>query len=331
MLRRNRLGAITSVLILMSLNMNPGWGQPRAKLDSKKDSACKPIAKVISGDSRYQPSTKLCSEDRVSAVNGERVKILCYPRGKIIDILSDVVGKQCQPLKANEGRGCNVLQGRSCVIPKGPEEENKPTKVTPYGVVINQERPTISWSKAKGATDYVVRMRGNGGINWEMTVKGESLTYPSQQPALKTGQAYTIDIVAMRGDEVIDGSSSLLLLLPTDKMQEVEKTINVLKNLQQPLDELAIDKDAVYESYNLVNESIKVLDARAASGSTNPTIYRLLGDRYLIANFPQQAHEAYLTAKKLAQQANNITELALAEAGSKMTAQTKERNNSREN
>ncbi|BCL40156.1 hypothetical protein [Nostoc sp. MS1] len=303
--------------------MSPGWGQPRAKLDSKKDATCKPIAKVISGDSRYQPSTKLCSEDKVVAVNGGRVKILCYPRGKIIDMLSDVVGKQCLPLRANEGRGCNVLQGRSCVIPKGPDEENKPTKITPYGVVIFQERPTISWSKPKGATDYIVRMRGNGGINWEVAVKGESLTYPSQQPALKPGQAYTLDIVAMRGDEVIDGSNSLLLLLPTDKMQELENTINVLKNLQQPLDELAIDMDAVYESYNLVNESIKVLDARAASGSTNPTIYRLLGDRYLIANFPQQANEAYSTAKKLAQQANNTVEMALAEAGSKMAAQIK--------
>ncbi|MBD2255814.1 hypothetical protein [Nostoc parmelioides] len=311
--------------------MNPGWGQPRAKLDSKKDSACKPIAKVISGDSRYQPSTKLCSEDRVVAVNGGTVKILCYPRGKIIDIPSDIVGKQCLPLKVNEGRGCNVLQRRSCVIPKGPEEENKPTKVIPYGVVINQERPTISWSKVKGATDYVVRMQGNGGINWEATVKGESLTYPSQEAVLKTGQAYTLDIVAMRGDEVIDGSSSLLLLLPTDKTQELENTINVLNHLQQPLDELAIDKDAVYESYNLVNESIKVLDARAVSGSTNPTIYRLLGDRYLIANFPQQANEAYLTAKKLAQQVNNTVEMALAEAGSKMAAWTKDRNNSRDN
>jgi hypothetical protein len=323
MLRKNQVGAITFVLILMNLNMNPGWGQPRAKLDSKKDFACKPIAKVISGDSRYQPSTKLCSEDRVVAANGGRVKIFCYPVGKILDIPSDVVGKQCSPLKVNEGRGCNVLQGRSCVIPKGPEEGNKPTKITPYGVVINQERPTISWSKPKGATDYVARMRGNGGINWEVAVKGESLTYPPQEPALKPDQVYTLDIVAMRGDEVIDGSNSLLLLLATDKMQEVEKTINVLKNLQQPLDELAIDRDAVYESYNLVNESIKVLDARAKAGSTNPTIYRLLGDRYLIANFPQQANEGYLTAKKLAQQANNTVELALAEAGIKITAQTK--------
>jgi hypothetical protein len=30
MLRKNQVGAITFVLILMNLNMNPGWGQPRA-------------------------------------------------------------------------------------------------------------------------------------------------------------------------------------------------------------------------------------------------------------------------------------------------------------
>lgn len=323
MFKKIQIGAVILGLVLVNVTVSRVWGQELVRANRQSKVSCEPIAKVISGDIRHQPLTKLCSEDRVRTANGGKVKIFCYPRGKILDISSDVVGKQCLPLKVNEGRGCNVLQGRSCVIPKGPEEENKPTKITPYGAVINQERPTISWSKPKGATDYVVRIRGNGGISWEVAVKGESLTYPPQELALKPGQAYTLDIVAMRGDRVIDGSKSLLLLLATDNIQEVEKTINVLKNLQQPLDELAIDMDAVYESYNLVNESIKVLDARAKAGSTNSTIYRLLGDRYLIANFPQQANEAYLTAKKLAQQANNTVELALAEAGIKIATQTK--------
>ncbi|BAZ33796.1 hypothetical protein NIES4074_63100 (plasmid) [Cylindrospermum sp. NIES-4074] len=320
MLKKIWIGVIISGLILANVSVSRGQQQQVVRTNRQAASSCEPIAKVISGDIRYQPLTKLCSEDRVSAANGGKVKILCYPRGKIMDIPSDVVGKQCFPLAANEGRGCNVLQGRKCRIFKGPDEENKPSKITPYGVVINNSRPILSWTKTKGATDYIVRVKGNGGINWQVEVKGESLPYPQEQLALKPGQTYTIDIVAMRGDEVIDGSSALLLLVSTERLQQVEQTINILENLQQSPDELAIDMDAVYEAQNLVNESITVLNARAKAGSTNPTIYRLLGDRYLIAHFPEKANEAYLQAKKLAQETNNTVELSTLETRLKITA-----------
>jgi hypothetical protein len=323
MFKKIQIGAIILGLILANATVSRVWGQEVVRANRQSKASCEPIAKVISGDIRHKPLTKLCSEDRVRTANGGKVKILCYPRGIIIDIPNDVVGKHCLPLQANEGRGCNVLEGRNCVIAKGPDEENKPNKITPYGVVINNSRPTLSWFRTKGATNYIVRFKGNGGINWQLEVKGETLTYPQYLAELKPGQAYSVEIVAMRSDEVIDSSSALLLLASNERLQQVKQTINILLSLRQPLDELAIDMDAVYESHNLVNESIKVLDARAKAGSRNPTIYRLLGDRYLIAKFPQQANEAYLTAKKLAQQANNTVELALAEAGIKIAAQTK--------
>lgn len=321
MLNKIQIRTIILGLILANVSVNRVCGQELVRANQRSEVACEPTAKVISGDVHHQPLTKLCSEDRVKAANGGKVKILCYARGIIIDIPSDVVGKHCLPLQANEGRGCNVLEGRNCVIPKGPDEENKPSKITPYGVVIKNPRPTLSWSKTKGATDYIVRVKGNGGINWQMEVKGESLPYPQEQPELKLGQAYTIDIVAMRGDEVIDGSGSeaLLLLISTQRLQQVEQTINILRGIQQSPDSLAIDMDAVYEAQNLVHESITVLEARIASGSTNPTIYRLLGDRYLIAHFPEKANEAYLQAKKLAQQTNNSVELSKVETRLKIT------------
>ncbi|MBD2505232.1 hypothetical protein [Anabaena azotica] len=319
MFKKIEIRAILLGLILVNVSVIPVWGQNVVRATRQVKAACEPTAKVISGDIYHQPLTKLCSEDRVNAANGRKVKILCYARGIIIDIPTDVVGKHCLPLQTNEGRGCNVLEGRNCVIPKGPDEENKPSKITPYGVVINNVRPTLSWLRTNGATNYIVRVRGNGGINWQVKVKGETLPYPQEQPELKPGQAYSIDILAMRGDEVIDGSEALLLLVPTQRLQQIEQTINILKNLQQSPDSLAIDMDAVYEAQNLVNESIIVLNARVAAGSTNPTIYRLLGDRYLIAHFPEKANEAYLQAKKLAQQTNNSVELSKVETRLKIT------------
>jgi hypothetical protein len=316
-----QVGAIISILILTNLSINRGWGQQVVRLSSQEGFSCEPVAKVISGDIYYQPLSKLCKEDKVSAANGGRVKIFCYLRGKILEIPSDIVGKHCLPLSNTERRGCTLLDGRNCINPKGPDEENKPNKITPYGVVIKNPRPTLSWSSTKTATSYNVRLKGNGGVNWEVEVKGESLPYPQYQPAMKPGNVYRVDIVAMRGDEVLDGSSSILLLLPTDKAQELEKTINILKSLKQLEDELAIDMDAVYEARNLVHESITMLNARAKAGSKNPTVHRLLGDRYLIANLPQQANKAYLTAKQLAQKVNNNLELTKAESGMKIALQ----------
>jgi hypothetical protein len=320
MFKKIEIGVIILGLILANGSVSRVLGQEIMRTTRQAEALCEPIAKVISGDIRYQPLTKLCSGDRVSAANGRKVKILCYSRGKIIDIPSDIIDKQCLPLDANERRGCNVLEGGKCGIFKGPDEENKPSKITPYGVVIKNVRPTLSWSKTKGATNYIVRIKGNGGINWQVEVKGESLPYPEDQPALKLGQAYNVGIVAMRGDEVIDGSSALLLLVPTEKLQQVGQTIKILESLQQSPDSLAIDMDAVYEAQNLVHESITVLEARTASGSQDPTIYRLLGDRYLIARFREKANEAYLQAKKLAQKTNNTGELSKLEARLKITA-----------
>ncbi|MCM0593846.2 MAG: hypothetical protein KA716_28095 [Gloeotrichia echinulata DEX184] len=304
----------------MDVGVSRGWGQQVVR-NSRQERSCEPIAKVISGDIRYQPLSKLCQEDKVSAANGGRVKIFCYPRGRILEISSDAVLKHCLPLSNRERRGCTLLDGRNCINPKGTNEENQPRLISPYGLLIMNSRPTLSWFTTRAATSYSVQIKGNGGVNWDVEVKAESLSYPQDQPAMKPGNVYNVNIIAMRGNEVLDGSSSILLLLSTDKADEVTKTINNLKSLKQPEDELAIDMDAVYEAQNLVHNSIEVLTARVKAGSRNPTIYRLLGDRYLIANFPQTANQAYLIAKQLAQKADNNIELIKSEAGIKIASQ----------
>ncbi|MGF1988827.1 MAG: hypothetical protein RMY62_013295 [Nostoc sp. ZfuVER08] len=312
-----QVGVIISTLFL--INFGNVWGQQVVRVTSQKR-LCEPIAKVISGDIRYQPLTKLCQEDKVNAANGRIVKIFCYARGTILEISSGSVGKHCSPLSNRERRGCTMLSGRNCINPKGPNEENAPSLITPYGVVIMNPHPILSWSTTSTATSYLVQVKGIG-VNWEVVIEGNSLPYPQDKPAMKPGNVYAVNIIAMRGDEPLNASSSALLLLPTAKTQEVAKTINILTTLKQSPDESAIDMDAVYEAQNLVDNSIKVLNARVKAGSKNPTIYRLLGDRYLIANLAQPASKAYSRAKALAQRGNNALESAKAQAGIEIARQ----------
>lgn len=307
-----RVGVIISTLFLM--NVGSVWGQQVVRITPQKRS-CEPIAKVLGGDIRYQPLTKLCTEDRVSAVSGGTVKVLCYPRGNIVEISSDLVGKHCLPLSNTELRGCTMLSGRNCVNLKGPNEKNAPNLIAPYGVVIMNPRPSLLWSTTSGATSYIVQIKGIG-VNWQLEVGGNNLLYPQDKPGMKAGNVYTVNIIAMRGEEPLIASPPALLLLPTaNKIQEVAKTINIVASLKQSPDESAIDMDAVYEAQNLVDNSIEVLNARVKAGSSNPTIYRLLGDRYLIANLAHPAFKAYSRAKVLAQRKNDTLELAKAQAG----------------
>lgn len=308
-----QIGVIISTLTL--LNMGGAWGQQVVRaIPQERSRSCKFIAKVISGDIRHQPLTELCQEDEVKAANGKRVKIFCYPRGSALEIPSDTVGKHCTPLSNIERSGCTVYAGNNCINPKGTEEENVPRLINPYGVAIMNPRPLLSWSSIKTATSYIVQVKGIG-VNWEVEVKGNSLPYPATQPAMKPGNVYIVDIMAMQQDKPLVAKPSPLILLTAEKTQEIALTISILTSLKQPPDELAIDTNAVYEAQNLVQNSIEVLNARTEAGSTNPKIYRLLGDRYLIAKFPQQASEAYWKARVLAQKENNALELALAQAG----------------
>ncbi|MBU7583815.1 MAG: hypothetical protein KAF91_13045 [Nostoc sp. TH1S01] len=309
-----QIGAVVSIFSL--INVGDAWSQQIVKTISQ-DKSCDFIAKVISGDVRHQPLTKLCQEDEVKSANGSRVKIFCYPRGSVLEVPNGSVGKHCSPLSNIERRGCTTVARRNCINPKGTEEENLPRLINPYGVVIVNPRPLLSWSSIKTATSYNVQVKGIG-VDWEVEVEGNSLPYPAAMPAMKPGNVYTVDIMAMRQNVPLVSNPSALILLAADKTQEIAKTINILKSLQQSPDELAIDMDAVYEAQNLVHNSIEVLNARAEAGSTNPKIYRLLGDRYMIAKWPQQANQAYWKAKVLAQKSSNDPELALAQAGIEM-------------
>ena len=70
-------------------------------------------------------------------------------------------------------------------------------------------------------------------------------------------------------------------------------------------------------SQKLLTDAIGVLQASKHNHSQNPTIYRLLGDRYLQAGLVDKAKTEYTTASSLAQKKDNPTELAKANDGLK--------------
>lgn len=137
---------------------------------------------------------------------------------------------------------------------------------------------------------------------------------------MQYGNVYKFSIIANQGDSPVTYSSSVLLVSPESKAQQVMATVRQIKSLNLPPDEAAFDLDIVYMSQGLLTETINTLKARIAAGSQSPTLYRVLGDRYLEAGLPDSAKQEYTMAAALAQQSDNLVELTKAQAGLKRTA-----------
>lgn len=316
--------SIASILLFSSFSSIMGQAKSVAKSNSQEQT-CKVVAKVLSGDINWAFGSKLCQEDKVYPVNGHKVEVLCYLSGKILHLTSGTIGEHCSSRSQRQNQNCTLRDGRTCIKPKGPgEDENAPTLITPYGLVILNMNPTLSWSATPLATSYIVQVEGKG-VSWSVVVEKTQLPYPKEQPAMQPGNVYNVNIIANQADEPIAASASVVLIASSDKMQQIANTINRLQNFNQSQDELTIDIDRVYEAHNLVNESINLLKARTEGGTKNPTIYRLLGDRYLEAYLASAAVSAYSTATKLAEKENNAEELAKAEAGAKIAEQSQKR------
>ncbi len=319
-----RMVAFASALILLLLDFNSAWGQKQstATRHSAQQRTCEPVGRVLSaGDRTLKLGSLLCIGDQLQPINKGTVVILCYLNQKILQLkqgsISDAPNK-CVPLPTQAAR-CTPFASNNCPKPKGPgEDRNTPVLISPYSSAILDPRPSLSWFSVNGATSYTVQVKGKG-VNWSSETKSTLLPYPHQELDLESGNVYKVTVIANQGNSPLVASSAVLIVSSDMEAQQVKAMIKRIQNLNLPQDDLAIDIDTVYMSQNLLSEAIKALEVRVRAGTKNPTLYRLLGDRYLEAGLPDIAKREYTTATTLAQKVDNAAELAKARAGLKRT------------
>lgn len=269
--------------------------------------------RVISVGDRYlKPGSRLCQGDRINPINGSTVKILCYLNRSFLYIKQSTVfnAQVCEP-SSNEVKRCTVVNIDKCRRKfKGPSDDNnEPEIISPYGSSILNPRPEISWYPVARADNYTVIVEGNA-VNWEIQVKNTRIQYPKEKKELQYGNAYKITVIANIGISPISASTLVINLLPESDAKQILENVQQINSLNLPPDEAAfLDLDTVYMSKFLLDESIKALKARVLAGSRNPTLYRLLGDRYLEARLLNEAQQAYTIAAQLAKTSGNISEL----------------------
>ncbi len=315
--------SLTIAAILLFFNCSSAFSQPRYTTNRhSRQSKCEPIAQVINtGDRYFSPGSYLCVGDRLQPEKGAIVKVLCYVNPSVLSLGSGIVSDKCAPpSKQYQAQQCTPQNRNNCRKRKGAgEEKNAPTLIIPYTSTILNIRPSISWYAVTGATSYTVQLSGEG-INWEKTVSSTTLTYSKESPALEYGNVYKLTVIAKENDSPLAYSSSVLIMSPLDEVRQITATVKQIQDLRLSPDQTAFNLNVVYRSENLLTEAISILKARIKAGSQNPTIYRVLGDRYLEAGLPDSALQEYKSAAKLAQKADNDVELALAQAGLKLAA-----------
>lgn len=322
-----RLTTLVSIPTLILLLASSAWGQQRILLHN----LCKePSGRVYStGDRFLKTGRYLCLGERINPQNGSAVKVLCFLNRKILYLKQSTIfnAQICAP-PPNEAVQCSVLNIVPCPHDyKGSDEEkNLPIVTSPYGSSIINNRPEISWRSVAGADSYTVVVKGNG-VEWEEDVKNTiSIPYPKQQKELQYGNTYTITVISNHGDQALNSSPLVVHLLPVDDVQWIKDEVKQVFDLGLPPDEAAFrDLDAIYMSKLLLDESIKTLKARVVAGSQNPTLYRLLGDRYLGALLPEDAKHNYTIAAQLALSSSNTSELEKVQSGLKLVKWLKDR------
>lgn len=309
-----QIAAIASISMLLLLKTISAEGQPQT---IARRGCIESNGRVIGAGDRYlRPGSRLCPGDRINPTNGSTVKILCYLNRNFLYIKQTTIfDAQICATSSNEVKRCSVENIDKCRRKlKGPSDNNnEPEVISPYGSSVLNPRPEISWYAVAGADSYTVQVEGNG-VKWEKEVKNTTLTYPKSREQLLYGNAYKITVIANIGISPISADTSVINLLSETDVNQILEKVEQVNSLNLPPDEAAfLDLDAVYMGRRLLNETINTLKKRVAAGSSNPTLYRTLGDRYLEARLPEEARRKYTIAAQLAQNSGNSNELEKAQ------------------
>ncbi|MBD2534303.1 hypothetical protein H6G97_34200 [Nostoc flagelliforme FACHB-838] len=309
-----QIAAIASILIFS--NFSSAWGQrPSVATSDSIEQECAPVARIINGDLHKVVGSQVCKQDKLQSANGATVEVFCYADGNILQLYSGIIGEQCSTLLNSPSQDCVSRSRGACLKVKGPNEhENRPTLITPYSPLILNTRPTLSWTPVRNASGYIVQIKGTG-VEWSKEVNSTSLLYPKDEPAMRSGIIYEVNVLAKMAEQDFIGKSSILMIMHADKAQQAKAIIERIQTLNLSPDELAVDLNHLYKANDLLTEAIEVLKERIQARTQNPTIYRALGDRYLDVGLPQLASPKYRIAMQYAKLGGDLNELAKAQAG----------------
>jgi hypothetical protein len=144
---------ISGVTIIPFLLWNDSaWSQSRLRIT--RGICVKPIGRIVNS----QMGRHICKGEQIYVT--DNTSLICYLSQKVVRLQAGVykTDSLCNPQEANTVPRCTLITPEGCPNRKGPNEENEnaPFIIQPYGNILVNNRPTISWQTVPGATSYTV-------------------------------------------------------------------------------------------------------------------------------------------------------------------------------
>ncbi|MEM7714067.1 MAG: hypothetical protein AAF349_10930 [Cyanobacteria bacterium P01_A01_bin.68] len=306
MLPRNFI--LTSFILTFFVNPSTAHHQNN---QNKKLSEADSIGRLLSANDLHKKQGDfIFPGDRINPIEG-KVKILCYLNHKVLLLGKGVVDEPNKCVDTNQIEECINNPRSRCSKTRNLNSQTIPI-LKPHGRVILNSRPLISWQKIPTATSYTIKLHGRG-VKWSTQTTNTTLSYPELETAMKPGNTYQLSVIANKHKSPFKATSIVLFLLSDSQIKEIKNTHYQIRSFNLSPDQQARDFDSIFMSKSLIDPSINILTKRIHARTNDPTLYRLLGDRYLQSGLLQKAKLMYLKAVTLAKKNNKLKEYQLAQ------------------
>lgn len=239
-----------------------------------------PVARLMTtGDSRLRKGATLCRGTQLKALSDNRLIVKCLRPLKYINVVQGEAGLLCDRA-ATEPRS----QRLGLWDYNNPRGSYTLALQRPFGSILNQPHPIIEWNKVAGAIRHEVRVEGSG-IRWRQNVAATQteIQYPDDQPGFQAGQAYKVTVLAHLENSV-DVAKSVYRVLPEATAQRIVEAEQLIQSEKLSLSQEAIERDALYMSFGMLDQTITNLEIAVRSGA-NDSVRTLLSQRYAYAGF----------------------------------------------
>jgi hypothetical protein len=240
---------------------------------------CFPVARIVMNKNNHLlPGSVICDGDPIRSMIKQGQQFICFLDNLGLTVWTEK--SQCA-LTLNQrdrfGGSNNLIRP----VPKGAETDDFPQIIRPLGTALLRSPKSFAWYAVPGASTYSVEVLG-ADVKWERKVAGTSMDYPKDLPLMRLGNSYKVTIFAYQGTTPIKSYSRPYTLISAEKKETVIRKIAIASAYSLPDDDRAyVDLNSIYLSQGLKEEAASALEARVASGTSDPNIFAALSTQLL--------------------------------------------------
>jgi tetratricopeptide (TPR) repeat protein len=252
---------------------------------------CKVIAYVIySNDKKYPPGQKICLGEVIRSFS--QVTIACSSKNNRFLVKDDRQLKRCEtepvfPNRAEKNED------------RGGSDDNQLVLLSPRGkYLLKQKLVTFIWLPVAGAKKYFIKVVN--GAEYTTEVNRFSIPFPN------SSASFSVIIKSFSDIHEINSAVYTFIVSPENTQNLITKYLNSIDKLSLP-EKIKIHlKLSVLAEYNLIDDSLVLLNSQLKKDSQDFESYFSLGDTQFIAGQFDKAISSYEKSYSLAIQNNDF-------------------------